>query len=519
EQSPEIKRIYEGITDNYDSVELKNLAQEKITNSNVQQFWTDITRREEDEISNINVPNLLNFASGRLRWELTSCEDLEQLDDFEKLEICPLFASTSLNGFKKDFIQRDIFDPFYCMTIDLFHDFHLWRCVLGTNFSRINSAKQFKSITLQDISKINYEIQHSFEKFDPQNISIENFLDLDISINLPFIDLTLESEISNRVKSSINEILQSWITAWKKDENLNESDYTHLFIISPLNKFLGGLLNYVTLHGPEHPTYCSYERKSHFFESLFEEKEIFDLQIFNQFSPENGQSSDGSRITDEIKDTIIVNGQNPKVYRRYSKSDSTTVVTEDLKAPEKYKKGVITSKKKYQERGEKKYGYIYPILGEVKLPGISGANDYKKNIRALNDNFNTIIKHYSKKVKKISKKLCSLFDGIKLGAIQASEGEIYLLQYVRFTSQNFGVLIDICSAKIPSKPEIRHAGQMIDFLYCVKCMVKEFMNQVKKIEEEVKRINECSDDSLEEFDNLGEFLKDNILTTPPSPKK
>ncbi|CAG8457277.1 6968_t:CDS:2 [Dentiscutata heterogama] len=366
-QSPKTKKLYEDITNQYDRDKLKKLTQEKIQNSNVQQFWTDITRCEEDRTSSSNDPDISN-----------NC--------------------------------------------------------------------------------------------------------------LPYLNLTLESEFSDRIKSSINEILQSWIIAWKKDENLDEKDYTHLSFISPLNKFL---------EGPEHPTYCSYERKSHFFESSFEDREIFDLQIFNQFSLESVLLSDDSKITDEIKDTIIINNQNPKVYHRSSKNDYTVVEKEDLKTPDKINK----------ERGEKKYGYIYPILGEVKLPGINGKNDYKKNIQALNDNFNTIIKYYSKKVNKVSSKLCRLFD----------EGEIYLLQYVRFTSQNFGVLIDICSAKIPSKLEIQHAGQMIDFLFCIKCMVQEFINQIKKIEEEIKKINEYSDDSLEEFETPGEFLKNNILTTPSSP--
>ncbi|KAF0457501.1 hypothetical protein F8M41_001179 [Gigaspora margarita] len=113
---------------------------------------------------------------------------------------------------------------------------------------------------------------------------------------------------------------------------------------------------------------------------------------------------------------------------------------------------------------------------------------------------------------KISKKLCELFDGIKLGGIHASDGVIYLLQYVRYTNQNFAVINDIRSAKIPSKTEIQHAGQM--------CMVRKFIAQIKKIEEEVQKLNnECSDDSLAGFVNLGDFLTDNILIMPPTPRR
>ncbi|CAG8680213.1 34662_t:CDS:2, partial [Racocetra persica] len=176
-------------------------------------------------------------------------------------------------------------------------------------------------------------------------------------------------------------------------------------------------------------------------------------------------------IADEIEDTIIINNQRPKAYRRHSKNGSitTTVVVENLKISDKYKKGGITSKKKYRKKVDIAISF--------------------------------------RRAKKISKELYGLFDSIKLGGIHASEGEIYLLQYVRFTNQNFGILSDICSAKISSKPEVQHAGQMIDFLYCIKGMVKEFIKQIKKIEEEVKRISEFSDNKIEKFDNLGKFLK------------
>ncbi|CAG8707439.1 14524_t:CDS:2, partial [Gigaspora rosea] len=283
-----------------------------------------------------------------------------------------------------------------------------------------------------------------------------------ISIDcLPYFNLTLEDDISEKTKSSINEILQTWIIAWKKNEILNEKDYTHLFIISPLNKLLGGLLSYVTLHEPEHPTYCSYERKSHFFESsINDDREISDNQNFNQFFLENRQSSDISKTTDEIKDIII---------------------------------------NRINERGENNYGYIYPILGEVKLPGVNGENDYKKNMRALNDNFNTIIKYYSKKVKKmkISKKLCELFDGIKLGGIHASGSMIHLMVHKP----------ELCSHK-------RYLFSQDSFKARNSARrPNDRLSEVQKLN------NECSDDSLEGFVNLGEFLSDNILITPSTPRR
>ncbi|CAG8786883.1 37080_t:CDS:2, partial [Racocetra persica] len=160
------------------------------------------------------------------------------------------------------------------------------------------------------------------------------------------------------------------------------------------------------------------------------------------------------------------------------------------------------------------YGYFYPILGEAKLPNINGDNDYNKLSRTLNNNFNTIINHYSKKVKGISDYLLDLFSDIKLGRIHVTDGEIYLLQYTRYPNQKFGVLADISSYKIPLKFEDQQAGYMIDFLYCVKIMVQDFIKQIQKIEKEIQRINECQN---EEFDSKGEFLLNNILTTPATP--
>ncbi|KAF0457500.1 hypothetical protein F8M41_001178 [Gigaspora margarita] len=226
QQPNEIKILYEDITKNYDKGKLKLLAKEKIIikfiftininslirddgvmiqNSKVQQFWTDIAHFEEDKSNSSN-----------------------------------------------DFIQRDILDPFYCLTIDLFHDYNLWKCVLGTNFSQIKFADHSNSITLNNIHKINHATQQSFEDFNTQNPFIDN---PDILVDCsPCLNLTLEDEISDKTKSSINEILHSW---------------------------------------PEHPTYCSLECKSHFFESsINDNREISDNQIFDQFSLENRQSSD-----------------------------------------------------------------------------------------------------------------------------------------------------------------------------------------------------------------------------------
>ncbi|CAG8485970.1 4068_t:CDS:2 [Racocetra persica] len=264
-------------------------------------------------------------------------------------------------------------------------------------------------------------------------------------------------------------------------------------------------------------------------------------------------------IADEIEDTIIINNQRPKAYRWCSKNGSTTttIVVENLKISDKYKKGGIISKKKYRKKvdiaisfrvdkeknknGEKNFGYLYSLLGKVKLPEINGEKDYKKNIRALNDNFNTIIKHYSKRAKKNSKKLYGLFDGIKLGGIHTSEGEIYLFQYVRFTNQNFGILSDICSAKIPSKPEVQHAGQIIDFLYCeakillksdnisdsifllslliyIKVTINENLNILRKIEKEIESIKKFYNRSKEN-QNTRDFLMNAVQVMPSTPLK
>ncbi|CAG8514856.1 25262_t:CDS:2 [Gigaspora rosea] len=187
--------------------------------------------------------------------------------------------------------------------------------------------------------------------FDYSDFNTKNpFIDNpDISVDCsPCLNLTLEDEISDKTKSLINEILKSW---------------------------------------PEHPTYCSLECKNHFFKSsINDDREISDNQIFDQFSLENRQSSD----LEKSEGVIISN--------------------------KKYRKKVVVAisyriYKGINEKREKNYGYIYPILGEVKLPGVNGENDYKKNIRSLNDNFNTIIKYYSKNVKKmkISKKLCERY--------------------------------------------------------------------------------------------------------------
>ncbi|CAG8700663.1 13536_t:CDS:2, partial [Racocetra persica] len=511
EQTPDIRKLYETISISFDKKYLKKIAQNQIYDNLIIYFqppiaivfefaietylnnildtkYLDITRREEDEADNNN---------GGFRWELNSCDDSNQLYEFERVvnemikdrrksilklsikdrkqkifdkwieieKACDLFQLTYLTSYNKEFIVKDIFDPFYCMTIDLVKDYNLWSYILGQNLQQIKDKSKglFNFITPEDIVEINLAAKNYFDNFDPQNISFESSPDQDISIeySLPHIDISLKGSYSNSTITSINEILQSC---------------------------------------PEHPTYCSYERKSHFFESPFEDREIFDPQIFNQYSLESGQSSSELNINDEIQDTIIINNQKPKAYKRYSKNGMSTVVVKDLKTPEKYEKGVITSKKKYRKKVDvaisyrvikgtneigEQFGYFYPLLGEVKLPGINGEDDYKKNVRALNDNFNTIIKHYSKKATRISNKLQSLFDDIKLGGIHASDPEM---------------------------------GQMINLLYCIKQAVRKFIKDMKDIEKEIEKINQSSDEFIEESDKPGKFLKNNILSIPSSPK-
>ncbi|CAG8622790.1 15706_t:CDS:10, partial [Dentiscutata erythropus] len=477
--SSDIKLQYEKYASSVDKKQLRNIKENvrediilaKLSkNSRVLQFWADVAHREEDDKSSKNIHNLMNFASGRFLLELKLCDDLVQLDDFKKLvnnmieehrkviiqktqeahkkaiiqkwkEIAgnsSLFFSNSFVIFEDKFIQKNLLDSFYCMTIDLFCDSDLWRNVLGTNFTRFKISK-FESVNLKNIFEINNTVKDSFENFNLQNInelqnpdiSIEYFLSLNLKLS--------EGVYSERVKGSIIEILNLWIITWKKDEEIDEKDYVHRFIISPLEKLLGiNLLRYITLHGLEHPTYCLYERKSFFFN--FDDLEASSCQVFDQ----------------------LVNN-------------------EDFNNPEIYSKGIM-SKKKYCKKvditisyrvenminNRVQYGYFYPILGEAKFPNINGDNNYNKLSRALNDNFNIIINYYSKKVKGISDDLLDLFSDIKLGKIHVTDGEIYLLQYTRYPNQKFGVLADISSSKIPLKFEDQQAGYMIDFLYCVK---------------------------------------------------
>ncbi|CAG8624470.1 15153_t:CDS:2, partial [Dentiscutata erythropus] len=156
--------------------------------------------------------------------------------------------------------------------------------------------------------------------------------------------------------------------------------------------------------------------------------------------------------------------------------DSFYFKNEDFNNPETYSKEIM-SKKKYHKKVDiaisyisyrvenvinngVQYGYFYPILGEAKPPNINGDNDYNKLNLALNDNFDTIINHYSKKVKEISDDLLDLFSDIKLGGIH--------------------VTANISSSKILSKFEDQQAGYIIDFLYCVKIATNSTRDEFKK---------------------------------------
>ncbi|CAG8451963.1 13436_t:CDS:2, partial [Racocetra fulgida] len=117
---------------------------------------------------------------------LDSYDDLNQLDEFERI----------VNEMIKNhrIYQKDIFDPFYCMMIDLVKDHELWSYILSTNLPQIKakSEEQFKFITPEDIVKINRTAKDAFDNFNPQDISFESSLDLDTSIEylLPHIDIS-----------------------------------------------------------------------------------------------------------------------------------------------------------------------------------------------------------------------------------------------------------------------------------------------------------------------------------------
>ncbi|RIB18252.1 hypothetical protein C2G38_2245901 [Gigaspora rosea] len=454
-------------------------------NSCILYFWADVARSEENDKSRDNVQNLMNFASGRFLLELKSCDDLVQLKDFKKLvnnmieehrvviiqrtqeaqknkiiqkwkditRISSLFSSNSFDIFEEKFMQKNLLDSFYCMIIDLFHDSELWL------------KDSFENLNLQSINEL-----------QKPDISIEYFPSLNLKLS--------EGVYSERVKGSIIEILKLWIITWKKVEEIDEKDYVHTFIISPLEKLLGiNLLRYVTIHGPEHPTYCSYEHKSFFFN--FDNLEASSCKVFESVNNEG--------------------------------SNNLEIYSKGIMSKKKYRKKVdiaISYRVENMINDRDQYGYFYPILGEAKLSNISADSDYNKLSRALNDNYNTIINYYSKKVKGITDNLVDLFSNIRLGGIHVTAGEIYLLQYTRYPNQKFGVLADISSSKISLKFEDQQAGYMIDLLYCVKIMVQDFIKQIQKIDREIQRINESQN---EEFDSKGEFLLNNILTTPTTP--
>ncbi|RIB15684.1 hypothetical protein C2G38_2247478 [Gigaspora rosea] len=422
-------------------------------------------------------------ADIKCQYEYASYLDKKQLRSIKENRISSLFSSNSFDIFEEKFMQKNLLDSFYCMIIDLFHDSELWRNVLGTNFTRFKISK-FELLNLKDISEINNSVKDSFENFNLQ--SINELQNPDISIEyFPSLNLKLsEGVYSERVKGSIIEILKLWIITWKKVEEIDEKDYVRTFIISPLEKLLGiNLLRYVTIHGPEHPTYCSYECKSFFFN--FDNLEASSCKVFESV---NNEGSNNLKI--------------------YSKG---------IMSKKKYRKKVdiaISYRVENMINDRDQYGYFYPILGEAKLSNISADSDYNKLSRALNDNYNTIINYYSKKVKGITDNLVDLFSNIRLGGIHVTAGEIYLLQYTRYPNQKFGVLADISSSKISLKFEDQQAGYMIDLLYCVKIMVQDFIKQIQKIDKEIQRINESQN---EEFDSKGEFLLNNILTTPTTP--
>ncbi|RIB04671.1 hypothetical protein C2G38_663899 [Gigaspora rosea] len=164
----------------------------------------------------------------------------------------------------------------------------------------------------------------------------------------------------------------------------------------------------------------------------------------------------------------------------------------------------------------------------------------------MNDNFNTIIKYYSKKAKKISDDLLDLFKNLFLCGVQISGGEIHVLLFARYMNHQFNVLKKLKTVVIPVIPsnsdQAIQAGEMINLLYLITQITQRFVNQIHKIEKEIEMINSdkreeeeieegeileeeeieeeeiLEEEILEESTNPGNFLLNNFISAPSSPK-
>ncbi|CAG8818076.1 21407_t:CDS:2, partial [Gigaspora margarita] len=297
-----------------------------------------------------------------------------------------------------------------------------------------------------------------------------------------------------------------WIRQWINPfDNMLESDLVLNYIFIPLeiglNKFLFGKFH---LHGPEHPTQCSYERKKIYHRPPFTEWPKNLKEAVNLFEKPEDEHFDAN---DSVLETVVIiqnNGDEPI----YIPNDKHKLLSFDTANEQGftlfrvYSRKVDTAITYSPETGIK----LYLLICEAKRLNKHQGGDYNKLCRMLNDAANSFILYWTKKCKKVTKELKKLFCEFRWIGLFSSDGKLNLMIYqiCEETKINFITYLNSHPVSIPISNMNHDMASALEIFLQIEDIFQMNLKVIEKIQKIVDQINI---EESENFETPLEYLK------------
>ncbi|RIB08073.1 hypothetical protein C2G38_2147255 [Gigaspora rosea] len=516
--------------------ELKSIR-DKLPNTficyDVMNFWTNIAYlNEKDE----NLPeNNINKIT-IIQKTLNSCRDINEINSIlkfiqnvgvdrikeinnniqqnQKIETIEYYLAQK-NGNPKWFINRlnelskyreqilkySLLDPFWCYIVDFGKADSIWNKIYERSLLDRLKTKCFHL----DLYQID----------DIISIVDQAYSDYNFSHEPPSIEI---KSLNNKQKKWAEFILIRWIRQWINPyDNMLESDLVLNYIFIPLeivlNKFLFGKFH---LHGPEHPTQCSYERKKLYHRPPFAEWPKNLKEAVNLFEKPEDEHFDAN---DSVLETVAIiqnNGDEP-IYipnDKHKLLSFDTANEQGVTLFRVYSRKVDTAITYSPETGIK----LYLLICEAKRLNKHQGGDYNKLCRMLNDAANSFILYWAKKCKKVTKELKKLFCEFRWIGLFSSDGKFNLMIYqiCEETKIHFITYLNSFPVSIPISNMNHDMASALEIFLQIEDIFQMNLKVIEKIQKIVDQINI---EESENFETPLEYLKKVIGETPSTPHK
>ncbi|CAG8619454.1 5984_t:CDS:2 [Dentiscutata erythropus] len=247
-----------------------------------------------------------------------------------------------------------------------------------------------------------------------------------------------------------------------------------------LNKFLFGKFH---LHGPEHPTQCSYKRKKLYHRPPFTEWPKNLQEAVNLFEKPEDEHFDAN---DSVLETVVII-QNDEDEPIYIPNDKHNLLSPDM-------------------------------TNESKRLNKPQGGDYNKLCRMLNDAANSFILYWAKKCKRVTKELKKLFCDIRWIGLFSSDGKLCFMIYqiCEETKIHFITYLNSYPILIPITNMNHDMASTLEVFLQIEDIFQMNLKVIEKIQKIASQINIKES---ENYETPLEYLKKVIGKTPSTPHK